>query len=98
MTAEQNIWVDVFSSHSDSTEAEDSYVDAQITLMLGRYASQIDRVEVYLLADETQTQTQTQPQFQCTIGVGLKGYNAVEANEVASKASDAINACAHRTM
>lgn len=84
------MWVDVFSSHSDNTEAEDNYVDAQIRLMLGRYAGQIDKVEVYLLADETQ------PEFQCTIRVGLKGYKAVEANEVASKASDAINACAHR--
>ncbi|MCG7561516.1 HPF/RaiA family ribosome-associated protein [Pseudoalteromonas sp. McH1-42] len=88
------MWVDVFSSHSDTTEAEDNYVDAQVRLMLGRYAGQIDKVEVFLLADENQTQTQQQ--FQCTIRVGLKGYQAVEANEVASKASDAINACTHR--
>ncbi|WP_125780229.1 HPF/RaiA family ribosome-associated protein [Pseudoalteromonas rubra] len=88
------MWVDVFSSHSDTTEAEDNHVDAQIRLMLGRYAGQIDKVEVYLLTDEDMVQTS--PQYHCTIRVGLKGFQAIEVKEVAGKASDAIDACAHR--
>ncbi|MCO7187996.1 hypothetical protein CWB99_12775 [Pseudoalteromonas rubra] len=88
------MWVDVFSSHSDATEAENNHVDAQIRLMLGRYAGQIDKVEVYLLMDENQLDDIQQ--VHCTIRVGLRGYQQVEVNEVADKASDAINACAHR--
>ncbi|WP_018692633.1 hypothetical protein [Algicola sagamiensis] len=85
----------VFTNEYEVSEELYSYIESKTRLMLGRYESRIDKIELHLMPPQLNQDATNQ--YVCKIHTLLAGMASVEVQEMESNLLTAIDNGIHRT-